>query len=369
MRLACWNADGVRGRKFELEHFLSQHGVDICLLSETFLNPGQAFRLANYVCHRRDRPTTGCGTAILVRRGIVHHSVPVPGLTHLEATAIQVTLAGKSVLNLAAFLSPSRPLIVADLTACFGGGLPVLMAGDLNAKHVDWKSRLNTRRRKLLRDYADGNSCLIFGPDFPTTNPFNPLVNTDVLNIVITKNLSFPVHLISCSALSSDHLQVIIDTSCRSSFHNLPDRPDFRRTDWASFQTQLEELIPFDSDVMGMLGPLLNRRSDLSVRNGVLLYKQLIRPLMDYAWPAWRSVARSHVRRLQVLQSKCLRLAIGAHWYVSNRQIHEDLGVPLLADHLRPLTASFDSKLAEVRNPVVRQLGRYLSFPRFGLVA
>jgi len=32
LRLACWNADGVRGRKLELEHFLSQHGVDICLL-------------------------------------------------------------------------------------------------------------------------------------------------------------------------------------------------------------------------------------------------------------------------------------------------------------------------------------------------
>jgi hypothetical protein len=29
---------------------------------------------------------------------------------------------------------------------------------------------------------------------------------------------------------------------------------------------------------MGMLGPLLNRKSDLSVRNGVLLYKQLIAP-------------------------------------------------------------------------------------------
>jgi hypothetical protein len=34
---------------------------------------------------------------------------------------------------------------------------------------------------------------------------------------------------------------------------------------------------------MGMMGPLLNRKSDLSVRNGVLLYKQLIRPVMDYA--------------------------------------------------------------------------------------
>jgi len=67
--------------------------------------------------------------------------VPIPGLTHLEATAIQVTLAGKPVLILAAYLSPSRPLIGADLNACFGGRLLVLMAGDLNAKHVDWNSQ------------------------------------------------------------------------------------------------------------------------------------------------------------------------------------------------------------------------------------
>jgi hypothetical protein len=70
---------------------------------------------------------------------------------------------------------------------------------------------------------------------------------------------------------------------------------------------------------------MLNRKSDLSVRNGVLLYKQVIRPMMDYTCPAWRSAVRTHVRRLQVLQSKCLRLAIGSPWYVSKRQIHEDI--------------------------------------------
>jgi len=111
---------------------------------------------------------------------------------------------------------------------------------------------------------------------------------------------------------------------------------------------------------MGMLGPLLNRKSDLSIRNGVLLYKQLIRPMMVYACPAWRSADRSHVRKLQVLQSKCFRLATGAPWYVSNRQIHKDLCVPLFADHIRALTSSFDSKLSDVGNPLVRQLGRYL---------
>jgi len=102
---------------------------------------------------------------------------------------------------------------------------------------------------KLLRDYADENSCLIFGLDSPTTNPYNSSVSTDVLDIAITKNLSFPVYLTSCSALSSGHLPVLIDTLCRSSFHRPPDRPDFRRTDWANFQTQLEELIPFDPEL------------------------------------------------------------------------------------------------------------------------
>jgi len=63
---------------------------------------------------------------------------------------------------------------------------------------------------------------------------------------------------------------------------------------------------------MGMLGPILNRKSDLSVRKEVLLYKQLIHSMMDYSCPAWRSSARSHVRRLQVLKSKCIRLATGA---------------------------------------------------------
>jgi hypothetical protein len=160
----------LRSRKLVLEHFLSQQGVDICLLIETFLDIDQAFRLASFVCHRTDRPTAVGGTAILVRRGIVHHSGPVPGLTHLKVTAIQVTMAGRPVKILAVYLSHSRQLIGADLTACFGGVLSVLVVSDLKAKHVDLDSRMTTRRWKLLRDYADGNSCLIFGPDTPTTN-------------------------------------------------------------------------------------------------------------------------------------------------------------------------------------------------------
>ena len=83
--------------------------------------------------------------------------------------------------------------------------------------------------------------------------------------------------------------------------------------------------------------------------------------MMDYACSAWRSATRSHVRRLQVLKFKRFRFATCAPWYVSNRQIHEDLGVPLLADHIRALCDSFDSNLHDVGNTLIRQLGRYLS--------
>jgi hypothetical protein len=97
----------------------------------------------------------------------------------------------------------------------------------------------------------------------------------------------------------------------------------------------------------------VNMRSSLSIRNGVLLYKHLICPMMDYACPVWRSAAHSHIQKLQVLQSKCLRIATNSTWYIGNKQTHDDLGVPYFADHIRQLTERFYSKLTDVENPLV----------------
>jgi hypothetical protein len=82
-----------------------------------------------------------------------------------------------------------------------------------------------------------------------------------------------------------------------------------KRLTWS---THIDQVRKKASQRLGVLGPLLNRRSGLSIRNGVLLFRQLIRPIMDYACPIWKSAARSHIRKLQVLQSKCLRIATGA---------------------------------------------------------
>jgi hypothetical protein len=102
-----------------------------------------------------------------------------------------------------------------------------------------------------------------------------------------------------------------------------------------TWSTHIDQVRKKAAQRLGELGPLLNRRSGLSIRNGVLLYKQLIRPMMDYTCPIWRSATYSHIMKLQVLQSKCLHTATCAPWYNGNRQIHDDLGVPYFSDHIR----------------------------------
>ena len=63
-------------------------------------------------------------------------------------------------------------------------------------------------------------------------------------------------------------------------------------------------------------------------------------------------------------ESKCLRIIAGAPWYVGNLQLHEDLEVPYLAKYIRNLAQSYDSKIPDSENLLVRQIGRYLSYPR-----
>jgi hypothetical protein len=82
---------------------------------------------------------------------------------------------------------------------------------------------------------------------------------------------------------------------------------------------------------VGTLGLLSNRRSDLSVRKGLLLYKQLIRPMSDL-----------EVHCPQPCPKACKPSVFELR--LTHRQIHEDLGIPFYADHIEALTESFDPK-------------------------
>ena len=113
--MACWNADGVRGRKLELDHFLGQYVIDIYLLTESPLLSGEAFRMAT------DRLAEGAGTAILVPMAWITTLYMSKVYSTMEATVIQ---SCRPVNRLKSWRFTSRPSGLYVLRTC----LPALAA-------------------------------------------------------------------------------------------------------------------------------------------------------------------------------------------------------------------------------------------------
>ena len=65
--------------------------------------------MANYVCHRNDRPILCGGTMILFRCGIDHNYDPVSYLQQMEATPISVII-GRRPIKPRGGLSVTRPI-------------------------------------------------------------------------------------------------------------------------------------------------------------------------------------------------------------------------------------------------------------------
>lgn len=84
--------------------------------------------------------------------------------------------------------------------------------------------------------------------------------------------------------------------------------------------------------------PLRAPRSPL-----VLLYISILRPVLVY----------DVLKALSTLQNHMLRFICGAHWCVSNRSLHDDLGIPPMRDSWR----------RHVQRGIVQ---RYLSIPWHG---
>ncbi|GFW80266.1 RNA-directed DNA polymerase from mobile element jockey [Trichonephila clavipes] len=67
---------------------------------------------------------------------------------------------------------------------------------------------------------------------------------------------------------------------------------------------------------------LVGRNSPLSLENKVILYKQVLRPIITYASPVWGAAAATHMKKIQVIQNKILRLITNAPWYKRLRRWH-----------------------------------------------
>jgi methyl coenzyme M reductase subunit D len=95
-----------------------------------------------------------------------------------------------------------------------------------------------------------------------------------------------------------------------------------------------------------LLYPLISRNSQLNVQNKLLIYKLAIRPIFTYGCPAFGSMAKTHLQKLQVLQNKFLRIVLNKTRYERIKDLHTEAKVPSIGEYVGKLQANFNIRLA-----------------------
>ncbi|GBO34198.1 RNA-directed DNA polymerase from mobile element jockey [Araneus ventricosus] len=72
----------------------------------------------------------------------------------------------------------------------------------------------------------------------------------------------------------------------------------------------------FWAKVRVIIRHLIGRKSPLSLNNKVLLFKQILRPILTYASEIWGLVVKTHLKKVQIMQNKISRIMTNVHWYI-----------------------------------------------------
>ena len=111
---------------------------------------------------------------LLVNNNLHHDSFSLPPLSRLEATAICLQLQNHNqMLFVSAYLPPAVTIAQTDLDAIFSLHDAVVLAGDLNCKHVSWNSAYVNKNGSTLLSYCLNKAITINYPNQPTHFPYN----------------------------------------------------------------------------------------------------------------------------------------------------------------------------------------------------
>lgn len=98
---------------------------------------------------------------------------------------------------------------------------------------------------------------------------------------------------------------------------------------------------------MRALYPMLARSSRLNVKNKNIIYKTMIRPIMTYAAPIWVSAAKTHIKKLQVVQNKALKQIHNLHWRFHTTDLHQITNYLLVEELIIKMARDFRQRCGE----------------------
>lgn len=108
-----------------------------------------------------------------------------------------------------------------------------------------------------------------------------------------------------------------------------------------NFGRHIDETCKKGLRIIKALWPIIGKRSTLNLANKNLIYKNVVRPSLTYACPIWFKAAKSHIKKLQILQNKCLKIIHRKHWRFPTQLLHDETGYEKLYDFINRLKTKY----------------------------
>lgn len=101
------------------------------------------------------------------------------------------------------------------------------------------------------------------------------------------------------------------------------------------FTEHVTQIIKKGTRIRGMLYPVLNRKSPLSLKTRIRLFSMYIIPILTYAGAAWAPfLPKSQWKRLEAIQTIGLRTISGLPTYLKNEILLKQFNIPTLKNNI-----------------------------------
>lgn len=110
------------------------------------------------------------------------------------------------------------------------------------------------------------------------------------------------------------------------------------------------------------LHPLMRRRTGLSQPTKLLIYKQLLRPVIGYSFPVWYTISKAAMKELQLFERKMLRICTGLFFdqqrqkHFSNQRLYEEAKIVPLDQYLLLSAKKIVGNIANHPNQLIRRM-------------
>ena len=221
--------------------------VDILLISESHATNRTVIKIPNYTVYYANHPDGRGhgGSAIIIKNSLRHHELNPYITDKIQSAKVKIQTTIWTLTIAAIYSPPKHKITTQEYQQYFNTlGSHFIAAGDWNAKHTTWGSRLTTLKGNMLLRAIQQNNLDYLSTGEPTYWPADRNRIPDLLDFAITKKIpSTHCDIKSSFDLSSDHSPIIITVSTEILTKETVPHLCTKKTNWEKYQEYINQRI------------------------------------------------------------------------------------------------------------------------------